>query len=135
MATIAAQDERLQAYAAYLQGEGYKPIVAEGMVSFKAEGRTYFVLVDADDSGYFQLVYPNFWTIESDVERRQALRCANEITRSFKVAKVYLRADEGDVWAAIELFLAHPKDFELIFPRALRALQGAGREFVEKMKQ
>ena len=53
---------------------------------------------------FFRLVFPNFWEIESDGERAQALGAAQEATADTKVAKVFLVKD--NVWASVELFVA-----------------------------
>lgn len=123
-----------QMYMEYLTQEGYRPSVdGDGDVVFKEEGRTYYIEVDTEDQGYFRVVFPNFWCIESDEERERVLVAANHATMQTKVAKVYLRADGEDTSAAVELFLAHPKDFSAVFQRAMSALKASVRTFREKM--
>jgi hypothetical protein len=54
------KDERINMYTAYLKGEGYTPeSIKEGVV-FKAEGKTYVIMVDEGDEQFFRLVFPNF---------------------------------------------------------------------------
>ena len=44
-------------YVSFLLEEGYRPEVdQDGDVVFKREGRTYFIAVNAEDPGFFQLV-------------------------------------------------------------------------------
>ncbi len=121
-------------YVEYLKREGYRPEVRDGLVAFRYEGGNYSIWVDDNDPTYFQLVYPNFWRIESDKERQTAIQCAEEATMKCKVAKVYVRPDGKDVMADIEEFLPRREDFEQIFDRALRALHTAVGLFVDGMK-
>lgn len=120
-------------YVDFLAAEGLRPSVDEaGDVMFTCEGRCYYLMVDDDDPGYFRLLFPNFWSIDSPAERQRALLAAAEVTAEIKVAKVYVLGD--DTQAAAEMFLADPGELCRVFEPALRALQGAVRRFCEIMQ-
>lgn len=123
-----------EAYIEFLQAEGYRPELDDaGDIVFKCEGRYYCVTVDEDDPLYFRLVFPNFWSIDSEPERHWARVAAAEVTAEFKVVKLYSQHD--DMQAATELFLARSGDFQLLFERCITALQGAVRRFCEVMER
>lgn len=120
-------------YVRFLVGEGFDPQVDDaGDVLFQCDGNNYYLMVDDDDPGYFRLLFPDFWSIDSEAERQRALLAAAEVTAEIKVAKVYVIGD--DTQAAAEMFLADPEDLGRVFDRALRALQGAVRRFCEIMQ-
>lgn len=122
-------------YMDYLEREGYRPIIDDdGDVVFKEEGRTYYVDVDTEDEMFFRLVMPNFWSIESGEELARVLIAANYASMKTKVVKVYVRSDDKDTIASIEMFLGKPEDFTAVFRRALSALKAGVANFVEKMR-
>lgn len=117
-------------YMDFLSGEGYRPTVDnDGDVVFKVEGGLYYIDVDADDAVYFRVVYPNFWSIENPDELLRAKAAANHATATTKVAKVYVRPDETDTIAAVEIYVDPPEDFRAVFTRAIGALQHAASTF------
>jgi len=127
---------RAKLYMDYLTAEGYRPYVDEdGDVIFKSEGLTYIIIIDANDEEYFRLVLPNFWGIESGEELVRALYAANHATQTTKVAKVYVRSDGKNTWAAIEMFIRPPENFKLVFSRAMSALKTAVDDFVSTMRE
>lgn len=119
-------------YVAFLEQEGLGPEIDDsGDVMFRCEGDNYWLMVDEDDPGYFRLLFPNFWSIDNPQEHQRALLAAAEVTAEIKVAKVYVLGD--DTQAAAEMFLTEPGDLHSVFPRALRALQGAVLRFSQIM--
>lgn len=120
-------------YREFLAGEGFEAELDEaGDVAFLIDGHPYYLMVDDDDPGYFRLLFPNFWSIDSEAEHHRAMLAAAEVTAEIKVAKVYVLGD--DTQASAEMFLATPGDLRPVFDRALRALQGAVRRFCEIMQ-
>ena len=119
-------------YLDHLRDEGYSPrLDKDGDIVFKIEGRAYAILVDEDDVGFFQLVYPNFWSIESAHERQRVVAAAERATARTKVAKVYVVRD--DVWASFEVLFPAPDQFKSVLPRAIRTLRTAVQTFREHM--
>ncbi|GHU24074.1 hypothetical protein FACS1894164_09820 [Spirochaetia bacterium] len=120
-------------YLNYLQEEGYRPNIDEdGDVHFKSEGDNYYIIVNDDDPEFFQLLYPNFWEIESEDERIDVALAASYATMQTKVAKIYL-TDYDDTSVSVEIYLNNPEDFKTMFPRMLSAIDTALNAFYEWM--
>lgn len=127
------KSERAQTYSEYLRNEGYAPSIdQDGDVKFKKEGGTYYILISEQDQEFFRLVFPSFWPIESEAERKKAEMSALKATTDTKVAKIFLVKD--NVWGAIELFCASPDHVKAVFPRCLSALKVAVETFTESMR-
>lgn len=106
----------------HLREEGFRPQVdGDGDIRFKCEGGNYYVAVRAEDPEFFRLVFPNFWDITGDEERRRFHALADEVNRRCKAAKVFLVSD--NVFAAVEAFYGTPEDFAAAFSANLGALQ------------
>ncbi len=123
-------------YTDYLTSEGYQPTLdKDGDVRFKAEGFTYYIIIDDEDERYFRLLFPNFWSIDDGDELARALISANYATMRTKVAKVYVHEDGKNTSASIEMFLDPPDQFAKTFPRCMSALRTSVNTFVERMKE
>lgn len=119
----------------YLTEEGYRPgMDDDGDVTFKSEGKHYFIDSPADDAHFLRLVAPNLWEIESEDELALALAEANKASAGVKVAKVFVTSNQQNVWAAIEMFATNIDAFTAVFPRCLSALDTAVRDFREAMQ-
>jgi hypothetical protein len=128
--------EKTTLYMEFLTQEGYRPTAEpEGDVLFKAEGHTYVLPIDDKDENFFQLVFYNFWAIESEEELWRAVSAANFATRETKVAKVFVRNDGRNVIATVEMFLFSPDNFPQLFGRALGALKYAVEKFAGEMRR
>lgn len=126
---------RLQkVYMEFLSDEGYRPeIDKDGDVQFKREGSSYFIQVDEADPEFFRLVYPNFWSIESDAERAKALAAIEAANADTKVCKIFTQKD--NLWASIEAFQGQPSDFKPVFSRMMSALRSCSSSFARNMRQ
>lgn len=130
------KQERAKLYMDYLTEEGYSPkLDAQGDVAFKAEGKNYCICVDEKDDMYFQLLFPNFWKIESPAELERARVAANSATGMTKTAKIYVRSDNQNVEGVIEMFVVPPESFKPVFKRCMGALQTGVSKFVAKMQE
>ncbi len=126
-------DDLRTMYVKFLGDEGYRPAVdKDGDVTFKREGKTYFVSIDEKDPKFFMVVLPNIWPIENATERTQVMKAADKVNGGSKVAKVYTKSN--NVWISTEMFLPDQHDFATIFARTLSALDGATKSFVDAMK-
>lgn len=133
VAQMSAKDLQ-KMYMDFLSDEGYRPEVdKDGDVQFKAEGKTFFIDVDAEDLTYFRVALPNIWPIESEQERLQCYVAADFSNAQAKVAKTYLVQD--NIWVGIEVFVAEPQDFKKIFARSMSALGNGVNQFVTKMRE
>lgn len=122
-----------QMYLDFLKREGYFPEVdRDGDITFKREGGLFLLFTEEEDPAYFRLVYPGFWSIDSEEERQRALKAAVEIGREIKVVKIYLT--EKNTWAAVEQFFDPIEDFQKVFGRLIRTLRGGVTRFGEKMR-
>jgi hypothetical protein len=123
----------------YLEAEGYRPTVGdkdlvepnETLIQFKIEGGNYCIITDENDPEYFRLMYPNLWKIDTEEDQLAALRCADTVNRERKAVKVYLTPEGDSVFADIELILARPEDFKVVFLRAYIALNQAIHMFYD----
>ncbi len=128
------RSEVVNLYLDHLRDEGFRPgLDGDGDIRFKIEGRTYVILVDERDLGCIRIVYPSFWSVESPSERQLAIEAAERATAETKVAKVYLVGES--TWAAFEMLCDPPESLKAVFPRAIRTIRAATRNFVERMKK
>lgn len=124
--------ERISVILEHIRTEGYVPTIDDdGDILFKAEGRSYFVILDENDEQFYRLAFPNFWSIDDEDERERVIHAASHATTKTKVAKIFPVKD--DTWASVELFLSGPEEFNGVFVRSLSALQSAVRTFREAM--
>jgi hypothetical protein len=129
-----SKQDRAEMYRSYLAEEGFSPkFDSDGDVVFKYEGRSYVIIIDENDEEFFRLVFPNFWSIDTDEERDKVLMAANYSTAKTKVTKIFTVRD--DTWAAIEMFYSPPEAFKIGFRRALSALQTGVNNFLEKVRR
>ncbi len=124
--------ERSRLYADFLKGEGYSPEVDnDGDLHFKYEGRTYFILIQDNDPGFFRLVLPGIWSIDDEQERAAVEHACVVATATTKVAKVF--PVETRVWGSVELFISPPEQFKAVFTRSLQALGSCVQRFASEM--
>lgn len=138
-AALGAQMSRRQMqdmYVSYLREEGYQPSVdSDGDVMFKAEGFTFYIIVDDEDPESFRILFANFWEIESDEEKANVYAAANLINRTTKVAKVYVNSQETNVSMDANIYVGEPEDFKLHFPRMIHLLLAEIVEFRDEMNK
>lgn len=121
-------------YMDYLRQEGYVPkLDGDGDVQFKYEGMTCCLFSDEDDREYFRVVLPNFWPIESQDERVQAIAAAGVVTAGIKVGKVIIVKD--NVWSSVEMLIDPIERFRDVFPRAMRILVMCVQRFRNEMNK
>lgn len=126
---------KMDVYLDMLAELGFRPErTSTGNAVFKYEGRTHYLYANETDPDYFQLVCPNFWSIDSVEELQRALYCASEISRDTKVAKAYINDDETRVSIAVEMFVDDLDHLRPIFTRTLNALSWAVSEFRQRMR-
>lgn len=127
-----SKSSRIEKIRSWLANEGYAPkIDGDGDIVIKIEGGTYCVILEDGDEEFYRLVYPSFWSIDSETERQQVVRAAEAATGKTKVAKVFVV--KQNTWASIELFLSSADEFNRTFRRSVSALQASIRNFREAM--
>jgi hypothetical protein len=124
-----------QMYLSYLREEGYQPdIDSDGDIRFKAEGRTLYIYVYENDPNFFRMIYPYFWSIESEEEMRKVAEIASYITRTTKVVRVYMERDNKDTSIDVAILVEKPEDFKKHFSRLLSIIFQARQEFIDMMR-
>jgi hypothetical protein len=127
--------ELQEMYMTYLREQGYSPSLhSDGDVTFMIEGRNYYISVNETDPAYFRIVYPGFWEIESEEERRDASAVIMSVNRTTKLAKVYIEAWDN-TYIDASVFLNTPQDFERHFSRMINTIQTARRKFIDEMTE
>jgi outer membrane lipoprotein-sorting protein len=122
-------------YMEYLRQQGYPAeIDSDGDILFRAEGRSYYIIVNDTDLEYFELLYPNFWEIESDEEWIRVAAACSAVSRTTKIAKVYITSN-NDTSIIADVLLLNPKDFANVFPRMMNIVRLARDKFLEQMRQ
>lgn len=117
----------------FLTSEGYPcNIDADGDVTFRCEGYTYFILISDDDPDYFRLVFPNIWSIDDEAERARVIAAADHASAATKVAKVFTVGN--NVWVAAELLAESHDEVKPFFGRLIRTLRAAAATFAAKLQ-
>jgi hypothetical protein len=126
--------DRVRVFSDFLKEEGYSPKTDDdGGIVFKAEGKSYLIILDDKDEEFFRIVFPGFWSIESPDERLKVEQAALKATAGTKVAKVFPVQD--NTWASIELFSSSLDNAKSVFSRSVAALQAAVGTFAEEMSK
>jgi hypothetical protein len=131
-----SKEELQLMYMIYLKREGYLPEMdSDGDIRFKKEGHIYLIDVraQADDPQYLRIIFPNFWSIDNDIERLEVLAAADYVNSTLKVVKVY--TVKNNTWAVIEIFISNQEDFKDIFSRIMSVLSGGVERFATKMRE
>lgn len=130
---MTTRDDNVRLMLDWLTNEGYRPnLDKDGDLIFKRESKTYLVMFENADEQFMRLVFPNFWSIDSEAERMQIANACTVATGNTKVAKVFPVGD--NVWASIELFCSGVGQFQSVFERSLAALGAAVDRFVREMR-
>jgi len=117
-----------------LAEEGFRPDIDEdGDITFKYQGYSILIMPDEDDELYLRFVLPNFWPIESEAEREQAVETSVKVTRRVKAAKVFPVKDQ--MWATVEIFLSSEKCLKDVLDRILSVLHVSVETFAEEMRK
>jgi hypothetical protein len=124
-----------QMYVSYLREQGYQPSIdSDGDIAFKAEGQNFYILVDENDLEYFSILYPQFWEIESEAERRKVAEAASYATRTTKLVSVYMTSD-NDTSIRACIFVSKPEDFKNHFARMINIIMIARGKFIDEMRK
>ena len=125
--------ERKMKMLNYLKTEGYVPnLDSDGDIHFKYEGGHYFVCFNNEDTDFFRIIYPKFWSIDDEEEFARVIHAADRATARTKVAKVF--TVDNETWGSIELFISDFAQVEKFFPRMMSALKTAINTFLETMR-
>lgn len=128
-------------YLNYLKEQGYRPnIDNDGDVSFKAEGISYYIGVDEEDTEYFKISYATkLSSLLGGNKKKQLLmkflllNSLNEVNSGIKNIKIYLI--KKAVILKCGSVVNRPEDFSAIFPRMLKMLKYAVKEFKREIEK
>jgi hypothetical protein len=130
-----SEQELQNMYMSYLWGEGYSPWVDEdGDVAFEDDDLTFYIIVNEDDLGYFRLMFPGFYNIDTQQERQRAADAISKVNREKKVAKVYMNTQETRVNVDAQVYVRNPGDFKGIFRRMFNNVVSAAYDFIEAVE-
>ncbi len=116
----------------FLTEEGFRPSTDDdGDVVFKFEGGTYVVLTAQGDPTYLSVVYPYFWDIEDDDERRRVHEAVAHAHRTVRLGRLTVLDD--DVNASVSAYLPDGQAYRSVFLRSLGALKAAVNAFRDHM--
>jgi hypothetical protein len=126
-------------YQHLLTEEGFKieeSIKEEGgslQLVVKFESFYFVIIFDSEDYQFIRIIVPNFFKLDSDDERLNALVAINHVAQLCKAVKVFMNADQDNVMATSEyLEDGSSEDFKYVL-RYFRMLQYAAGEFMKKM--
>jgi hypothetical protein len=113
----------------FLRSEGYLPQINQvDDIIFKAEGNTFIVMIDENDEQFLNLILPNFYELNGNLEMNKALRVANIVNQKVKVGKIII-SNNIHVWAIAEQFIDSTPDLEDFFRRTINAVLKAAEDF------
>lgn len=120
----------------YLAEEGYRPnLENDYSIKLKVEGAVFWVDLNEDDDELYKVIAAFIWQIDSPAELANAYIAASEASRTTKVAKVYVTADEKNVWVSTQLFYNDANSYVNVLSRALSATKSAKKRFIEVIRE
>jgi hypothetical protein len=120
-------------YLEFLAQQGFRPKVDEDDdIHFLFEGRHYYIM-KTEEQTFFQLLFPNFFSLDDEADVARAATAASTASRSTKVAKVFLNPALDNVSASVELLVDGPAGMQDKFLRCLDIIGVATRQFREAM--
>lgn len=129
-----SKDKIAEAYREYLAQQGYRPeTTSDGMVSFKYQGRFYYIAADEQDPQFFRLIYPNIYQIKDESDRDIVLEAVGRATGNVRTGKVIVVNDQ--VWVCSELFVTSIDHAAVFFEPCLSIVDEAAQRFLQEMQQ
>lgn len=115
-------------YVDFLTSEGYVPSIdSDGDVNFKVEGTNFYIIVNEEDLGFFQIY--QIFGLPTAEQQQNAVAASNYANRSTKVAKTNISSDGKSLIINGEIFVSNPEYFKLVFRRLISAMQRARENF------
>lgn len=116
-----------QAFCEYLKSERIEAhIDDDGDVAFEDENGYYFASFDEDGPYYFRLVYPSLYEV-TPANRQHVTEVATRLTGEFKSVQLFVV--RGNLWAAVEQFVADVEQAKGIFKRIKKCLDHCVQKF------
>jgi hypothetical protein len=123
-----------EAACRFLQAKGFDTRVdSDGdVVFYDDQRRVYFYILSPSDGTCQSLVFPRFWSIDSDRDFLDALHAAADVNSRFQLVKI-CPCDE-DVSARVDMFCPDQAAFHEVFDDLLGALQAGVKNFARTMR-
>jgi len=100
---------------------------------FKYQTCSFYIINPKSDKQYLNIVLPSIWSIDSDEERADALKVANDLNMNRKALKVFVGPES--VHLTVEMFIDNTPDVEDFMERLLDILVGGRMLFYQKMHE
>ncbi len=125
-------ESSLKLYEQWLTDNGLiHNIDEDGDLHFKYQMCNFFILNPQEDDQFLHIILPNIWSIESEEERMNALKVANELNMGRKVLKVVV--GESNTTLTVEMFIDQTPDVEDFMERLLDILIEGRQLFAKRM--
>jgi hypothetical protein len=119
-------------YLDFLREQGFVPRVGnDNDIIFKYEGKTFLISIEERDEQYLRLILPNFWEVSDTTEMSKALKVANDVNSTVKVATIIIIRDHA--WAVAEMFIDGTPDIGDFFMRTLGLVKTSADRFAKGM--
>lgn len=105
----------------------------DGDLHFKYQMCNFYILNPKDDKMFLHIILPNIWSIDSEEERANALKVANNLNMNRKALKVFIT--ESNTILTVEMFIDSTPDVEDFLERILDILIQGRQLFAQKMHE
>jgi hypothetical protein len=105
----------------------------DGDLHFKYQTCNFYILNPKNDTNFLHIILPNIWSIDSEEERANALKVANELNMNRKALKVFIT--ESNTILTVEMFIDSTPDVEDFMERILDILISGRTLFAQKMHE
>lgn len=116
----------------FLRQEGFQPQETPFGIAFKADGLSYAVLIDEDDSQFLRIALPNIFDVTAE-NRVAVLEAINTVNMDMKVSKTCIWGDSVTVF--VEQLIDESPELGDIIPRTLRIMNGTRRSFYQAIEE
>ena len=122
---------KLEALKSMLHDRSLVPECHDDYVAFRHLDGHFLLPIHDEDATFYQLVFPNFWSLEDAETRSSALEAAGAVNAATKLVKVFpTRSARGDQMSmGVELRAADPADFGAQLPALLDSIHAARKLF------
>ena len=122
----------MEVYKKWLRENGYQFTVEPFGIGFKHQGGHFIISDNKGDELFFQILMPAIYSVSDPLEREQAYRICNDLTREVKCLKAFL-FDENHVWLSTEIFIDHTPELDDFMVRLLDILHEGRNRFKAKL--
>jgi hypothetical protein len=107
--------------------------LTDSLIHVNADEGHFVIECDPNDEVFYRVIFPRFWSVDNEEERKRVIEAAAKATAKTKSAKVFIVDDS--TWISVELFAARPEHFRNVVLRCMRAIQSARQTFMIGMME